>query len=182
MRALTRTDDNTRFAFQSARPARVYPPCRTASSWWSARQATEVCSVLSKTFPFVCANFAYRHPDAYHTAYCVSGLSAAQHHVHPSSARREEVRAEWKGEDGVRAVAFSEALCWVEEEGGSHIVGSAANRVVCPHLRLFDDLVLLRKLQNATHPLFNLTITHTEGIMAHFYKQSVPQRTPKSSS
>jgi hypothetical protein len=49
------------------------------------------------------------------------------------------VRAEWKGEDGVRAAAFAEALCWVEEEGSSHIVGSAANRVVCPDLRLFDD-------------------------------------------
>ncbi|KAH9976081.1 terpenoid cyclases/protein prenyltransferase alpha-alpha toroid [Russula compacta] len=107
-----------------------------------------------------------KHPDAYHTAYCISGLSAAQHHVHPSSARREEVRAVWRGEGGARAAAFAEALCWVEEEGGSRIVGPAANRVVGPHLR----------------PLFNLTITHTEGIMAHFYKQSVPQRAPKSSS
>ncbi|KAF8268712.1 terpenoid cyclases/Protein prenyltransferase [Lactarius quietus] len=96
--------------------------------------------------------------DAYHTAYCISGLSAAQHRVCPSPTRRAEVRAAWKGEDGVRATAFAEALCWAEEEGGSHVVGSAANRL------------------NATHPLFNLTITHTEGIMEHFYKQSVPKR------
>jgi protein farnesyltransferase subunit beta len=40
----------------------------------------------------------------------------------------------------------------------------------------------LRKFQNATHPLFNLTVTHAEGIMAHFYKQSVPKRLPKPSS
>jgi len=101
--------------------------------------------------------------DAYHTAYCISGLSAAQHRVYPSPARRAEVRAAWKGDDGVRATAFAEALCWAEEDGGSLVVGSAENRV------------------NATHPLFNLTITHTEGIMAHFYKQSVPKRAWKRS-
>ena len=72
-----------------------------------------------------------RAADAYHTAYCISGLSAAQHRVCPSSARRAEVRAAWKGDDGVRATAFAEALCWAEEEGGSYVVGSAENRVVC---------------------------------------------------
>jgi hypothetical protein len=40
------------------------------------------------------------------------------------------VRAAWEGEDGVRTAAFAEALCWTEEDGGSHTVGSAANRVV----------------------------------------------------
>ncbi|KAI0306126.1 terpenoid cyclases/Protein prenyltransferase [Multifurca ochricompacta] len=104
-----------------------------------------------------------KNPDAYHTSYCISGLSAAQHHVYPSPTRRAEVLAAWKGEHGLRAAAFAEALCWTEENGGSHIVGLAANRV------------------NATHPLFNLTITHTEGIMAHFYKQSVPKRMLRSS-
>jgi len=102
-----------------------------------------------------------KNPDAYHTAYCIAGLSAAQHHMYPSPSRREEVRGAWQGEGGVRAAAFAECLCWVEEEGGSQVVGSAANRV------------------NATHPLFNLTITHTEGMMGHFYKQTVPKRTPK---
>src|SRR6267154_4633957 len=71
-----------------------------------------------------------RNPDAYHTAYCISGMSAAQHHVYPSPARREEVRAAWEGEDGVRTAVFAEALCWTEEDGTSHIVGSAVNRVV----------------------------------------------------
>ena len=40
---------------------------------------------------------------------------------------------------------------------------------------------LLRELQNATHPLFDLTITHAEGIMAHFYKQTIPKRAWKRS-
>ena len=125
---------------------------------------------------------ACRNADAYHTAYCISGLSAAQHHVYPSPARREEVRAAWEGEDGVRASVFAEALCWTEEDGGSHIVGSVENRVV--RCSLFQCLLpfWLKKLQNATHPLFNLTITHTEGIMTHFYKQTVPKRPPKPSN
>jgi protein farnesyltransferase subunit beta len=80
--------------------------------------------------------FACRNPDAYHTAYCISGLSAAQHHVYPSPARREVIRAAWEGEDGVRASAFAEALCWTEEDGGSQIIGSAANRVVRRSLHL----------------------------------------------
>ena len=48
-------------------------------------------------------------------------------------------------------------------------------------LCLYDYRLLLKELQNATHPLFNLTITHAEGIMAHFYKQTVPKRPPKPS-
>ena len=63
-------------------------------------------------------------------------MSAAQHHVYPSPTRREEVRAAWEGEGGVRAAAFVEALGWTEENGGSHVVGSAANRVVRHTLHL----------------------------------------------
>ena len=57
-------------------------------------------------------------------------MSAAQHHVYPSPTRREEARAAWEGEGGERAAVFAEALRWTEEDGGSHIVGSAANQVV----------------------------------------------------
>ena len=85
-------------------------------------------SFNSKLHLYLC--FSCRNPDAYHTSYCLSGMSAAQHHVYPSPTRREEVRAAWEGENGVRAAVFAEALCWTEEGGGSHIVGSAANRVV----------------------------------------------------
>ena len=35
-------------------------------------------------------------------------------------------------------------------------------------------------MQNATHPLFNMTITHTEAVMGHFYKQTVPKHAPKT--
>ena len=45
----------------------------------------------------------------------------------------------------------------------------------------FRRVSLLRELQNATHPLFDLTITHAEGIMAHFYKQTIPKRAWKRS-
>ena len=46
------------------------------------------------------------------------------------------MRAAWEGEGGVRAVAFVEALGWTEENGGSHVVGTAANRVVRHTLHL----------------------------------------------
>jgi protein farnesyltransferase subunit beta len=64
-------------------------------------------------------------------------MSAAQHHVYPSPTRREEVRAAWVGEVGVRTAVFAEALCWTEDDGASHVVGSAANRVVRHSLLLW---------------------------------------------
>ncbi|KAI9566626.1 terpenoid cyclases/protein prenyltransferase alpha-alpha toroid [Boletus coccyginus] len=102
--------------------------------------------------------------DAYHTLYCLAGLSAAQHTVNPLPARRAQVDQAWQeGSDvshqQLRRTSFADALAWSEEEGASHILGGAVNRV------------------NASHPVFNLTITHTEGIMSHFYKQTIPKRT-----
>ena len=121
--------------------------CRSSSlSPDSIRREVCVTSRQSKR-EFFCFNYllaahiARRVADAYHTAYCISGLSAAQHRVCPSPTRRAEVHAAWKGEDGVRATAFAEALSWAEEDGGSHIVGSAANRVVCLIPTCFDRLV-----------------------------------------
>ncbi|KAF8553098.1 terpenoid cyclases/Protein prenyltransferase [Imleria badia] len=89
--------------------------------------------------------------DAYHTLYCLAGLSTAQHNVNPLPARRAQ--------EPLRRASFADALAWTEEEGTSHILGGAVNRV------------------NPTHPVFNLTITHTQGIMSHFYTQTIPRRT-----
>jgi len=105
-----------------------------------------------------------KNADAYHTLYCLAGLSSAQHHVFPSPARRTQIRNHWKPSedtvlDELRKSTFAEVLAWTEEEGTSKYVGGPANRV------------------NATHPVFNLTITHTESIMAHFYNQVLPGRT-----
>jgi protein farnesyltransferase subunit beta len=94
-----------------------------------------------------------RAADAYHTLYCLSGLSSAQHHVFPSPARRTEIQSAWKSNEGtlnvpyycrqhmpdtsadtlldsLRKSAFSEALSWIEEEGTSKILGGPDNRVV----------------------------------------------------
>ncbi|KAF8649327.1 hypothetical protein AX16_005882 [Volvariella volvacea WC 439] len=57
--------------------------------------------------------------------------------------------------DVLRQLAFASALCWREEERGTKVAGGDAN------------------LLNATHPVFNITITHTQGIMAHFYQQGL---------
>ncbi|EPQ53792.1 terpenoid cyclases/Protein prenyltransferase [Gloeophyllum trabeum ATCC 11539] len=101
--------------------------------------------------------------DAYHTLSCLSGLASAQHHVTPSSTRREEITLLWETDtdspfDEQRKSAFADALAWVEEEGASKFVGGSGNRV------------------NATHPIFNLTMTHTDAMMGHFYRQTVPPR------
>ncbi|KAJ7262763.1 terpenoid cyclases protein prenyltransferase [Mycena haematopus] len=107
-----------------------------------------------------------KNADAYHTLSCLAGLSSAQHKVFPSPTRRKALLDSWKstGEstnDDFRKRTFADALCYTEETGTETIVGGLPNRV------------------NATHPLFNLTITHTEGMMAHFYGQVVPPRAGK---
>ncbi|KAI6023487.1 terpenoid cyclases/protein prenyltransferase alpha-alpha toroid [Pisolithus marmoratus] len=84
--------------------------------------------------------------DSYHTLYCLVGLSTAQHNVYLSQARRAHIAAQWRSPPELRKTSFLEALSWAEEEGGSHILGSSANRV------------------NATHPIFSLTMTHTEAL------------------
>nr|GAT56401.1 predicted protein [Mycena chlorophos] len=96
--------------------------------------------------------------DLYHTLYCLAGLSAAQHKVIPSPMRRQQLLDAWTSDGGLRREVFLEALCFTEEEGTETIVGGAANRV------------------NATHPIFNLTVTHSDAIMGHFYKQTIPPR------
>ncbi|KAH8091781.1 terpenoid cyclases/Protein prenyltransferase [Cristinia sonorae] len=107
--------------------------------------------------------------DAYHTLYCLSGLSAAQHRVLPSAQRRATLEAAWKDDpssehNALRKEAFLSALSWVEDEGTAKFVGGPSNRV------------------NATHPLFNLTVTHSEGIMGYFYKQTIPSRYAKKAA
>ncbi|CDO76230.1 hypothetical protein BN946_scf184644.g4 [Trametes cinnabarina] len=119
--------------------------------------------------------------DAYHTLYCAAGLSAAQHRVIPSEARRNAVISVWDAEqarvhdttgfttasdwerdklDKLRRDTFAHVLSWTEEEGTALYVGGAANRV------------------NATHPILNLTTTHSDGMLAHFYGQKPPSRIP----
>lgn len=75
---------------------------------------------------------------------------------------------------------FGEALSWQEEEDGTLCVGGDVNKVVC--VTSFSCRHCLARVereltQNATHPLFNLTMTHTQAIMSHFYKHTMPPRT-----
>ncbi|KAI0628312.1 terpenoid cyclases/Protein prenyltransferase [Trametes polyzona] len=117
--------------------------------------------------------------DAYHTLYCAAGLSAAQHRVIPSDPRRNAILSGWNVEqararagtsfratsdgerekvDELRRRTCAHVLSWTEEEGTAVYVGGAANRV------------------NAVHPLFNLTVTHSDAMMAYFYGQTFPSR------
>ncbi|KAF5378091.1 hypothetical protein D9615_007606 [Tricholomella constricta] len=125
-----------------------------------------------------------KNADAYHTLYCLSGLSAAQHRISVATSRREQLRKAWVAgasqdtkisestlPEEVRMKVFQEALAWTEEEGGSLIVGGTENRV-----SLIMFFAFTRRMQNATHPVFNLTITHSEGLMSYFYGQNLPPR------
>ncbi|KAJ3549322.1 hypothetical protein NMY22_g928 [Coprinellus aureogranulatus] len=110
--------------------------------------------------------------DAYHTLYCLSGLSSAQHHVFPSKAKKDKILESWDSskerhvdlgvanEDkelatSLRRNALASLLSWGEDvargQSFSHIIGGKDNRL------------------NATHPITDLTMTHIEGIAKWAY-------------
>ncbi|TDL18231.1 terpenoid cyclases/Protein prenyltransferase [Rickenella mellea] len=98
--------------------------------------------------------------DSYHTLYSLAGLASAQHNVFQVDETKEKLRAAWKPKEGddpaldeFHKTVFAEARAWTEEVGGSNYVNGKVDRV------------------NATHPIFNLTITHVRLIMNHFYAQ-----------
>ncbi|ESK93160.1 farnesyltransferase subunit beta [Moniliophthora roreri MCA 2997] len=114
-----------------------------------------------------------KSPDSYHTLYCLAGLSAAQHKTAPDSAHQKALEALWEPDqttestldDNLRRHIYTRALSWSEVEAHSSSKHKGtAKRVI-----------------NATHPLFNLTVTHTDAIMAYFYRQptSPPRTAPK---
>lgn len=77
-----------------------------------------------------------KNADAYHTLYCLSGLSSAQHHVFPSTARRQKVESAWEASpdtpnEALRKRVFTSILSWTEDESTSpsRIVGGHANRL-----------------------------------------------------
>ncbi|TFK21562.1 terpenoid cyclases/Protein prenyltransferase [Coprinopsis marcescibilis] len=113
--------------------------------------------------------------DAYHTHYCLSGLSSAQHHISPSASKKTTLLQKWdaaesggtrgrKSDLGVserdrevdqamRREALGALLSWVEDPvvNADQIVGGKENKL------------------NATHPITNLTVTHTEGVIKWAY-------------
>ncbi|KIY70764.1 terpenoid cyclases/Protein prenyltransferase [Cylindrobasidium torrendii FP15055 ss-10] len=111
--------------------------------------------------------------DAYHTQYVLAGLSSAQHRIVPDASRRAELEAAWADAPSEaqnttegpawldrlrpeRKRVFIDALSWWEDKTAAKVLGGPGNTV------------------NASHPLFDLTITHAEGIMGHFYGQTIP--------
>ncbi|KAL4259370.1 protein prenyltransferase subunit beta family protein [Pleurotus pulmonarius] len=89
-----------------------------------------------------------KNADAYHTMYCLSGLSSAQHRVVPSPERRGQILSAWQRKDDdllpgrFRKRTFLDSLSWTEDGTTAKIFGGDVNRV------------------NATHPVFNLTIRY----------------------
>jgi len=101
-----------------------------------------------------------RPADAYHTLYNLSGLSSAQHRVHRTGTTRDTVRSAWipkvGEEEPRRRDVFVSSMAWVEDEPAARYVGGKGNRV------------------NATHPVFDLTISASKAMMEHFYGQTPP--------
>lgn len=132
-----------------------------------------------------------RNADAYHTVYNLAGLASAQHRVFSSRKRIEENRGKWvdnrgslpngrllpgcddEGWQAMRREAFVAALGWVEDEGASRYIGGSGNRLVSLFRLWKKSLSRPHIPQNASHPLFNLTMTSTRGIMQHFYGQKI---------
>ena len=170
----------SRFVFQSSSPAGICPPCRTASSWGPARQAAKVCSALltvdcTRIYVF---HVGIRMPTIPRTVSPVCRLHNTMCILRLQGGRRC-VR---HGKAKVGSVLLSLPRHSAGQRRMVVLTLSARPRTkLYVVLYLYSHHLLLKKQQNATHPLFNLTITHTEGIMSHFYKQTVPKRTPKPS-
>ncbi|KAH7333873.1 terpenoid cyclases/Protein prenyltransferase [Rhizoctonia solani] len=99
--------------------------------------------------------------DLYHTTYNLAGYSTAQHRVYRSLVTEKKLLDAWKNSEGViqgsdeqtRKATWARICAWQEDEGAHFYLGGEQNRV------------------NATHPLFNLTISHTRAIANYFYQQ-----------
>ena len=119
-------------------------------------------------------NIVLSHPLSVDLNYQLVGL---QIHVSFHTSRQRNAVNSISGpgtDENLRKRLFLSMLEWAEDEIGTNIVGGSANRVVRSHFSCQSFSANIAK--NATHPITNLTISHTEGIMAHFYNQTIPPR------
>ncbi|RUS21864.1 terpenoid cyclases/protein prenyltransferase alpha-alpha toroid [Endogone sp. FLAS-F59071] len=92
----------------------------------------------------------HKGPDYYHTCYCLSGLSIAQHYTSVDLDAVERVQK--RGLDATRGGLSS--LMW--RDGDEYVVlGDVENLVV------------------ATHPVHNVSLTKTRRILEYFYAEDV---------
>ncbi|EUC55906.1 terpenoid cyclase/protein prenyltransferase [Rhizoctonia solani AG-3 Rhs1AP] len=99
--------------------------------------------------------------DPYHTNYNLAGYSTAQHRVYRSLVAEKKLLDSWQSSEGIikgsdeqlRKATWARICAWQEDEGAHFYLGGEQNRV------------------NATHPLFNLMISHTRAMANYFYQQ-----------
>ncbi|KAL5638799.1 hypothetical protein ACGC1H_003227 [Rhizoctonia solani] len=99
--------------------------------------------------------------DPYHTNYNLAGYSTAQHRVYRSLVTEKKLLDSWQSSEGIikgsdeqlRKATWAKVCAWQEDEGAHFYLGGEQNRV------------------NATHPLFNLMISHTRAMANYFYQQ-----------
>ena len=169
-------DHATRLAFQSSRIAGVYPHCRTASGGRSARQTAKASASSSVIFLRLRFHAGMGTPTILLIAYlaCRPHSTVCARRLHAEKRCVRSGRAKMAS-----ALRLLPRLSAGKRTKVALVLSVRVRTVSYVAYLLVSTVSLLRVLQNATHPLFNLTITHTEGIMAHFYKQSVPKRVPK---
>ncbi|KAG9291155.1 hypothetical protein G9A89_013027 [Geosiphon pyriformis] len=90
-------------------------------------------------------------PDYYHTCYCLSGLSTAQHHIIFDVNREEELTNERRHTNSNSLSGRERSLLWVEEVLGKNVVGLPENIV------------------RATHPVHNVSLPKAHAII-NYYK------------
>ncbi|CAE6486127.1 unnamed protein product, partial [Rhizoctonia solani] len=115
--------------------------------------------------------------DLYHTTYNLAGYSTAQHRVYRSLVTEKKLLDSWKSSEGViqgsneqiRKATWAGICSWQEDEGAHFYLGGEQNRVEDEgaHFYLGGE----QNRVNATHPLFNLTMSHTRAIANYFYQQ-----------
>jgi protein farnesyltransferase subunit beta len=130
-------------------------------------------------------NVAPRRPDAYHTCYNLSGLSAAQHQLVHSPALADALRegfvrpTELEVIKGVNesdeaayermAATYAHAVAWREVAEAKRVVGVKENEVVREWLLAYRTSPTCAQI--VTHPVFNVTTSRATVMLNHFYEQ-----------
>ena len=102
----------------------------------------------------------------------VSGRSVSEAYSLRILRLTNDVTGDLSAEE-LQKIVFSEARSWKEEEGGTLYVNGAGDRLVGYTIFLYTWVWAnhVYPCQNATHPVFNLTMTHVREVTNHFYKQ-----------
>ncbi|WFD06092.1 protein farnesyltransferase [Malassezia vespertilionis] len=143
--------------------ALVFPPMQepaqdmdleSSSSWESAQEPELFDRAALAAYILVVAQAPLtgglrdkpgKRADAYHTCYNLSGLSLTQHKLRPSVQQRREAEAQLAHAPALLRALYGASLAWAPTD------------------------VPEKDALAATHPVFNVGLTHVAQMMAHWY-------------